>query len=65
MNGGAPEARASRSRGCTSRPALSQRAPTELKPSSRYDRPMAETEPTLQEQLEEIGAQLDWVREYL
>jgi hypothetical protein len=32
---------------------------------ARYDRAMAETERTLQEQLDEIGAQLDWVRDYL
>jgi hypothetical protein len=32
--------------------------------SSRYHRPMADTAP-LKERLQEIGAQLDWVREYL
>jgi hypothetical protein len=31
----------------------------------RYDRKMAEATQTLQEQLEEIGTQLDWVRDYL
>jgi hypothetical protein len=30
-----------------------------------YDRPMAEAERTLQEQLDEIGVQLAWVRDYL
>jgi hypothetical protein len=30
-----------------------------------YHRPMAETGATLTEQLDELGAQLDWVREYL
>jgi hypothetical protein len=34
-------------------------------PPCRYDRPMAETEGTLQEQLDEIGVQLSWVRDYL
>jgi hypothetical protein len=31
----------------------------------RYHRAMAETDVSLTEQLEELGAQLDWVREYL
>ena len=30
-----------------------------------YHRLMAEATRTLEEQLEEIGAQLDWVRDYL
>jgi hypothetical protein len=30
-----------------------------------YHRPMAVDAATLQEQLREIGAQLDWVRDYL
>jgi hypothetical protein len=30
-----------------------------------YHRPMAVDAATLQEQLKEIGAQLDWVRDYL
>jgi hypothetical protein len=34
-----------------------------LKP--RYHRPVAEATQTVNEQLDEIGAQLDWVRDYL
>jgi hypothetical protein len=30
-----------------------------------YDRPVAESDGTLQEQLEEIRTQLGWVRDYL
>jgi hypothetical protein len=33
--------------------------------AARYDRAMAEAEGTLQEQLDEIGVQLSWVRDYL
>jgi hypothetical protein len=38
-------------------------APSDAKPG--YHRPMAVDAATLQEQLREIGAQLDWVRDYL
>ena len=31
----------------------------------RYDRPMSEAEGTIQEQLDDIGVQLSWVRDYL
>jgi hypothetical protein len=34
-------------------------------PAGRYDRPMSESDGTLQEQLEEIRVQLGWVRDYL
>jgi hypothetical protein len=37
--------------------------PSHAKPG--YHRPMAVDAATLQEQLKEIGAQLDWVRDYL
>jgi len=35
------------------------------KPGGGYDGRMAEGDQPLEQQLEEIGAQLDWVRDYL
>ena len=41
-----------------------RRAPASARPRAGYDPPMAERA-DLQQQLEEIGTQLDWVRDYL